>query len=108
MILINKKLKGLGQLILVAILWWVFYAANSPGSFVMVKIARKFWRDPLMEAITGKNFLDTVVAFDLRLGQIIYIVLSVLYFAVTFGLLVYLSVAGVRNLFGKSSSGSSQ
>jgi hypothetical protein len=96
----NKKILGLAQLVLLPVLWWVFFAKNGPGFYVLVFFAAIFWRDPLMEAITGKNILDTTV-FNVRAGQIIYATLELLYFLGAFVLLIILTWKAVRNILAR-------
>ena len=79
----NRKILALVQVLLILVLVWIFYGDGSPGFYFLVFLATLFWRDPFMEMITGVRPLDTMI-FGFRIGQIIYTVLIVIYFAATF------------------------
>ncbi|MFC1568394.1 hypothetical protein ACFL37_01705 [Candidatus Margulisiibacteriota bacterium] len=96
----NKKVQGLLELLLVLCLWWFFYSRSAPGFYVLTAIAAIFWRDPLIEAITGKSTLDLAI-FDMRLGQIIYSILAVAYFIAIFVLLAFIAWKAVKNILSR-------
>lgn len=96
----NRKIRALLQILLILALAWIFYANGSPGFHLLVFLAGLFWRDPFMEMITGTKPLDTMI-FGLRIGQIIYTTLIVIYFAATFAILAFILWRAKENLFKK-------
>lgn len=98
--MINKKILALLQVVLAVILFWAFYFPASPGFYFITFLATLFWRDPFMEMITGRNFLDATI-FSLRYGQIIFISLIGIYFVATLILLAYILWKAKTNIFSK-------
>lgn len=79
----KNRLRGMGLLLLAGALFWLFYFRNSPGFYLLTFLASLFWRDPFMEMITGVSALDATL-FGMRLGQIIYFLVTGIYFVATF------------------------
>jgi hypothetical protein len=97
---INKNMLALLQVVLFVILFWAFYFPTSPGFYFITFLATLFWRDPLMEMITGRQALDAVI-FGMRWGQIVFISLIGIYFAATLALLTYLLWKAKANIFSR-------